>query len=170
MDLSPYRGWLLFLHIVAIFGFLLLHGISVGVNFKIRAERDRTRIAAYLELSNTYLNLMYALLSLVLLTGILSGIAGAWWTSGRLWIWAGVGVLVLLGILMPALATTWMDNLRHAVGIPTFNDNRKKLAPPPPASDAELAVLLSSSRPVVVAILGMVGLIILAWLMVLKPF
>jgi hypothetical protein len=170
MDLGPYRLWLLLLHILAVFGFLLLHGISVGVNFKIRAERDRTRIAAYLELSNTWLNLMYTLLTLVLLTGIVSGIAGGWWTSGRLWIWAAVVVLVLLGILMPALATTWLDNLRHAVGLPTFNDKRKKLAPPPPASDADLAVLLSSSRPIVVAVVGIVGLIVLAWLMVLKPF
>jgi hypothetical protein len=170
MDLSPYRSWLLLFHILSVFGFLLLHGVSVVVAFRLRAERDRTKIAAYLELSNWYLNAMYTALTLVLVSGILAGIAGAWWTAGRLWIWASVVVLVLLAIAMPLMGTRWFDALRHAVGLPTFADNRSKTAPPPAASDAELSALLASPRPIQLAVVGLGGLVILAWLMVLKPF
>jgi hypothetical protein len=107
---------------------------------------------------------------LVLLSGILAGIAGAWWTSGRLWIWASVVILVLLATLMPMFATTWFDALRSAVGIQTYQQKRKGLALGPQATDAELAVLLDSSRPALIATIGIVGLVILGWLMVMKPF
>lgn len=43
-------------------------------------------------------------------------------------------------------------------------------APPPPAADEELGRLLASSRPLVGAIVGIVGILILAWLTMLKPF
>src|SRR5947209_8133958 len=125
MDLGPYRSWLLLLHILAVFWFLMLHGISAGVTFRIRGERDRSRLQALVEFSNAYLGTMYGALTLVLVTGILSGIAGAWWTSGKLWIWAAVVVLVLLGILMPAIATPWLDSIRHTLGIATATDARR---------------------------------------------
>ena len=41
---------------------------------------------------------------------------------------------------------------------------------PPPAPDGELAALLDSRRPAVVALIGLVGIGLIAWLMVLKPF
>ena len=55
MDLGPYRGWLLFLHIVAIFGFLLAHGISVGVAFSITV----TAYDAYGNLATGYVGTVH---------------------------------------------------------------------------------------------------------------
>src|SRR5437764_15347560 len=94
MDLKPFHSWLVLLHILGVFAFLLAHGASVAVAFRVRSERDPTRIRALLDLSNGYLNAMYGGLVALLIFGILAGISGAWWTSGRLWIWAALVVLV----------------------------------------------------------------------------
>ncbi len=88
MDLTPYRSWLVLLHILSVFAFLPVHGVSMTVALRLRHERDRARIGAYLDLSNVYLGGMYGTLGLLLLFGILSGIAGAWWTSGRAGSWS----------------------------------------------------------------------------------
>src|SRR2546427_625889 len=43
MDLTPYLPWIIFIHIVAAFGFVLSHGVSAFVAFRVRAERRRPR-------------------------------------------------------------------------------------------------------------------------------
>ena len=44
-------NWWVFLHIAGVFAFLTAHGVSVGVAFKLRRERDPQRILALNELS-----------------------------------------------------------------------------------------------------------------------
>src|SRR6266511_2088162 len=50
MELYP---WLVFLHIGGAFLFVLAHGVSALVAFRLRAERDPGRMTALLELSST---------------------------------------------------------------------------------------------------------------------
>ena len=170
MDLALFRPWIVFLHVVSVLGLLAIHGISIGVVFKVRGERDPLRIRTLLELSNAYLNAFYGFLMLVLATGILAGVAGGWWTSGRLWIWAALGVLIGIVIAMYVLASSYFETLRHAVGIATFQDVRKGLAAPQPAAPAELERLLASRRAEQIAAVGFGGVAALVWLMILKPF
>jgi hypothetical protein len=44
--------WMVFLHIAGVFAFLVAHGVSVGVAFRVRLERDPKRIMALLDLSS----------------------------------------------------------------------------------------------------------------------
>ena len=44
--------WVVFLHVLSAFGFLLAHGASAAVMFKVRGEQDRARLHALLDLSN----------------------------------------------------------------------------------------------------------------------
>lgn len=170
MDLTPWLPLLRLAHVLAAFAFVLVHGASAMVAFKLRVERDRTRIQALLELSNAYLNWLYLALLVLLLAGILSGIAGGYWTDGRYWLWASVGLLVGIMIAMYVMAVPHFDALRHALGLSTYNDTRKNLAPPPPATDADLARLLESPRPIQAAAIGIGGIAIIVALMMLKPF
>jgi hypothetical protein len=170
MDLGWLRPWLILIHVLSVVAFALVHGISAGVGFKLRTEREPARIRALLELSNAYLGTMYAALVLILVSGILAGIVGGWWTSGRLWIWVALGVFVAVGVAMYPLGVQHFDRLRGAVGLQTYAQKRSGGPPPDPASPAELELLLQSSRPVTVAAIGIGGLAILVWLMVLKPF
>jgi len=157
------------LHILGAFGFLAIHGVSMAVVMRLRSERDRVRVRTLLELSAWSINALYLFLLVLLVAGILSGIAGAWWTSGQLWIWAGLGLLVLITVAMYAVLTTYFLKLRAAVGIPTQKEVKLGIEPVQ-LSDPELAVLLASPQPLIGAAIGVVGIVVIVWLMVLKPF
>lgn len=47
MDLTPYLGWIVFLHLV-VFLFAAGHGVSFVAAFRIKQERDPARLRALL--------------------------------------------------------------------------------------------------------------------------
>jgi hypothetical protein len=159
--------WIVFLHVIGVFGFLLAHGASVSISFRLRTERDAARIRALLDLSSASLSFMYASILLLLITGIIAGFAGNWW--GRGWIWVALGLLIAVLAAMFVLGTGYYNKIRQAVGLPYF-DGRN--APPAgaPANDAELARVLDAGNPVRLATIGGGALIVLLWLMMFKPF
>jgi hypothetical protein len=169
VDLSPYQPWIVFTHVAAAFAFIAAHGVSMAVFFRLRKERDRARLTTLLELSSYSLGVLYVAFLVLLLAGILAGIVGGWWTNGRLWLWTALVILVVVVGLMYGLMTTSYGKLRQALGIPTPNDTKRGIVPEP-ASDEALEALLRSSRPTVGAVTGIAGLLVIIWLMVVKPF
>ena len=108
---------------------------------------------------------MYVGLLVLLLAGIAAGIMHDWF--GRAWIWAALGLLILIIVAMYAVATRYYAGLRQALGQP----GQGQTGPPPtPVSQAELVALLDSRRPEALAAIGIGGLLIVVWLMVVKPF
>jgi hypothetical protein len=170
MDPGTLRIWLILVHVLSVLAFMLVHGISAAVTFRLRQERDVSRIRAYLELSNTYINVMYTALVLILLSGIGAGIVGGWWTSGRLWIWAALAVFIGIVVSMYPLGVQHFDQLRAAVGLQTFAQKRSGQAAAAPAPPDEVDRLLRSTRPLAGAVIGIGGIATLAWLMIMKPF
>jgi hypothetical protein len=172
MDLTALRPWLTLVHVLAAFGFFAVHGVSMAVMFQVRGQRDPDRIRALLDLSSSTIGAMYLFLLVLLLAGILSGIAGAWWTSGRLWIWAAVGLLFVVIVAMYAVMTRYYIALRAAVGpaSPANTGEAAVVAQSAALSAPELEVMLGSSRPLVGAAIGIVGMIVIVWLMTAKPF
>jgi hypothetical protein len=171
MDLVSLRPWINVVHVVAVLAFVLAHGASAAVAFKLRGERDRTRIAALLDLSGSTIGLLYVALLVILATGIVSGLIAGLWTSGRLWIWVSVAILVAILVAMYAIPLPYFTRLRRALGTGEANGGGDPPGDPvPPASDAELAELLRSRRPFVTAAIGLGGLTVITWLMMLKPF
>ena len=59
--------------------------------------------------------------------------------------------------------------LRGALALPG-PDGKVTEAKGPPLSDAEIDALIDSPRPYVLALVGGMGLAIIVWLMVMKPF
>jgi hypothetical protein len=167
MDLTPYLLWIVYIHIVAAFGFVLSHGVSSFVAFRIRGERDPARIGALLDLSAASLGVMYTSLVVVLVAGILAAVVGGYFA--RWWPWAAIVTLVLVAGAMYPLASEHYTKVRRAIGQRTQRD--KPTDPAPVPLDAEgLAALLDNRRPEAIAAVGIVGLLVLLWLMVLKPF
>ena len=164
MDLYP---WIVFIHVAAAFLFVMGHGASMWTSDQIRRERDPARIRALLELSTRSLGLVYTALVTLLVAGIAAGIMGGHFSRG--WIWAAIVVLIAIIVLMYALASRYYARVREAVGMRSYM--MPKDAPEPtPVSAEELALLVDNRRPDVIGLVGIIGLLIILWLMMLKPF
>ena len=151
-----WKFWKL-LHISGVFGFLGAHGVSAAVALQLRKERDPVRVRALLEVSASTRRFMYLSLLLLLVAGISNGFVLHLWGQG--WIWTALGLLVvLLGVAVP-------------LTVPYYKKVRLAVAPERASMPEEqLAALLSSSRPIAIAVIETAGILVIAWLMVWKPF
>jgi hypothetical protein len=158
-------AWIVLLHIVGAFIFVMAHGASVVIALRLRAVTDRSQQAALLEVSGFSIGAMYIGLLLLLVGGVWAGFVGNHW--GRGWIWAALAVLVVVIAVMYAVATPFYGRMRAAAGVPGgATPDRFK----PPATAADLSTLATSQRPFWLAAVGGVGLLVILWLMVMKPF
>ncbi|NJN43330.1 MAG: hypothetical protein HC806_00365 [Anaerolineae bacterium] len=161
------HAWLVFLHVLAVFGFLIAHGVSATVAFALLKERDLERIKLLLEISGNSYGIMYPSLIVLFITGIISGFTGKWWGEG--WIWVSIVLFIALIVAMGVLGGAIYGGARKAAGLP-YADRGKPQPPVPPAPREELDAILSKGQPMLLTIIGYGGVAILAWLMMFKPF
>jgi hypothetical protein len=170
MDPVVLQPWLVLIHVLSVLAFVLLHGASATVAFRLRSEREPARIRALLELSTVSLGGATAALLLILASGIVAGIVGGWWTSGMLWLWVSVALFVAVGVAMSVVAVPHLNAVRRAVGLPTRDNRPGDPVPLVAVGDDELAAILMSRRPAVSAAIGLGGLGVITWLMQFKPW
>lgn len=160
-------SWVTYLHVLCVFSFLIAHGISAGVAFALRKERDLNRIQALLNLSSGTLGVLHPSILLLLITGIIGGFAGKWWGQG--WIWLSIGLLVAIYMYMGMAASSYYGQLRQAAGLPWMKGFKLQPAGDPAPAE-QLDSLLTSSRPMWLAVTGFGAIAIITWLMIFKPF
>jgi hypothetical protein len=153
-----YRWWK-FLHVLAVLGFVLFHGVSIVVAIRLRKERDRARIAELLQFSGSAVLGMYVSLGALIVFGVVAGFAGKWW--GYWWIWLSLALLVLTIAEMSTLARPYYEQLKDAIQLRPSGVPRK--------SDEELDQLLRSRLALFNAVWGVVALVIITFLMIWKP-
>jgi hypothetical protein len=161
-----WQPWIVFAHVLGAFTFVMAHGVSMFVALRVRSERDPARVTTLLDLSKSAVAIAAFAVLFLLITGVAAGFIGDWW--GQRWIWASIGILVLLWGYMSFRGTRYLDNVRHAVGSVGVYD--KKGTEPPPADPAAAATLLASARAMELATVGGIGLVAILYLMVFKPF
>lgn len=152
--------WFVFAHLVGLVLFAVAHGASAFMAFRVRGERDRSVVAALLRTGELSLGPMYVGLLLLALGGLGAAAAADLWSAP--WILASIVVFVVVLVAMWAVASPYYMNLRkdlQAVG----EDGR------PTLDDAELVRRLDTRRPEILTTVGAVGLLVLVWLMVIKP-
>lgn len=165
MNLVP---WLVFAHVIGAFVFVLAHGVSAFVAFRLRREREAARLSALLDLSSAAIGLAMVGLLLLLVAGIATGIAMG--SFGRGWIWASIVVLVAVGAAMNPLGTQYYGRIRSALAA---EDGRKDVsghAVVAAAGTEQLSDLLETRRPEVLAVVGGGGFLVILWLMMFRPF
>ncbi len=160
-------GWLVFVHVISALVFILGHGVSAFVVFRVRGESDRARLAALLDLSAQSLTVAGIGLLVALVSGIVAAINGDHFA--HFWPWASIIVLVVVGGLMTPVAAIPLAHVRRGIGQPLAAD-RKQGVTPDPVSDDELAALRARVRPELTAAIGLGGLALLVWMMEAKPF
>lgn len=117
MDLVLFLAPLKLIHVLAALAFVMAHGTSAAVSLRLRGLRDRATILAYLDLSERTMGATYASLLVVFVGGIISGIAGGYWTSGRLWLWASMAVFMAIALEMSFVRWRYLLRVRTALGI-----------------------------------------------------
>ena len=159
--------WIVFLHVLGAFAFVMAHGASANVAFKLRRETSRERIAALLDLSTAYFSRMYLALLVIALTGIGLGFLGNWWGQG--WIWLVLVLLFSKLFSMSVMGARSFTQLRKVAGLPYFEGMKSQPAVPP-ASPEEIAARAAAINPIPTAVVGFGGLALVVWLMMFKPF
>jgi hypothetical protein len=159
--------WLVYFHILALFGFLLAHGASMSVSFALRREQNLERIRALLELSGSSFGVMYISMLVLLLSGVAAGLIGHWW--GKIWIWAALVLLLVIVGAMAGLGSSIYGAARKAAGLQYF-EGMKQHPPIEPASESEIRATLARGNPILLTVIGYGGLAIIVWLMRFKPF
>lgn len=157
--------FVVFLHVAGTVVFALGHGTSIAVAFRLRAEREHPRIAALLDASSWSTGLMYLGLLLIIGSGVALGFMGGYW--GQWWLWVSIGVLGVVLAAMYAMAAPFYGRVRVATGGQIPEKYRARVSEADAA--ATLAMLATSSKPVVMSLIGGVGLLVILWLMVAQP-
>lgn len=152
--------WFVLAHLVGLVLFAVCHGGSVFMSFRLRGERDPVVVESLLKVGQLSVGPMYIGLLLLGVGGLGAAAAGNLW--GQPWILASIAVFVVVLIVMWSVASPYYMGLRKAFE-ERAPDGRPTIEP------AELARLLRTRRPEVLALVGTVGLVLLVWLMVIKP-
>jgi hypothetical protein len=158
---------IVFFHILGAMGFLMSHGASASVAFRLRRETEIERIKALLDVSGTAVIVMWISLLVLAVAGIVLGFMGRWWNRG--WIWTSIGLLLAIGIVMGIFSGRHYHGLRKLVGLPYMEGSKDRPAEEP-ASHAEILALINDHKPMVLTVVGFGGIGVILWLMMFKPF
>jgi hypothetical protein len=150
--------WFVFAHLVGLVLFLFAHGASAFATNQIRGMRDPQVVLGYLALSQQSVRVAYLGLILLLIGGAGAATVGDLWSKP--WVWGSVIVLVVVILAMYAVGARYYYGLRDKL---TGKDGT------PPIEGDALVAALDSRVPDILLGIGGLGLLILVWLMVVKP-
>jgi hypothetical protein len=140
--------------------FAVSHGASAFMAIRLRNERDPAVVDSLLKVGQLSVGPMYVGLLLLAVGGL-----GAAWNAN---LWGNTWVIASIGVLIVVLVVLW------AVGSPYYMGLRKTLEERgpdggPSIDRSDLARMLDTRRPGVMTAVGTIGLVLLVWLMVIKP-
>jgi hypothetical protein len=161
--MEQYYSWFVFIHLIGLVLFAISHGASAFIAFRIRQERDPRVIGSLLATSQRATQTMYLGLLLLALGGIAAATSTGLWSQP--WVIASVVVLLIVIVTMYAVASPYYIQLRRRVGDGLATGTETS----PVVSATELETLLDTRRPDILVAVGTIGLVVLVWLMVLKP-
>ena len=161
--------WFVFAHVLGVFGFLLAHGTAAAVTFALRRQREVERVRVLLDLSRGVTMVANVSLLVLLAAGITAGFMGNWWGQG--WIWASLGLFILIGVTMTLLGSRPLNRIRQLVhaGNPSRSETISHSSLDTSA-EKQLAVLLAATHSWLLTVIGGGGLALILWLMMFKPF
>jgi hypothetical protein len=152
--------WFVFTHLLGLVVFAISHGASAFMAFRLRGERDPVVVDSLLKVGQLSVGPMYIGLLLLAVGGL-----GAAWNAN---LWGNTWVIASIGVFIVVLVVMW------SVGSPYYMGLRKTLEARgpdggPSIDRSELARMLDTRRPDILTAVGTIGLVLLVWLMVIKP-
>lgn len=155
--------WVVYLHVIVIFVFLVQHAAEIFVTFKLRGQQEPAGIHAtyafMLDNNSRNLRITY---SLIIVTGMIAGFIATWWRQG--WMWTALGVMILLWFVMRRIGSSYL------YAVDAITDRAIKNQNEPAALDKFRSDLRARREPEILTITSVIGGSIILWLMMFKPF
>jgi hypothetical protein len=144
-----------FLHVLSVFIFMFLHGVSAIALFVIGRQNNPEHVHALLALRGAVSPMVAVFSILILVTGVIAASMGDWWQMG----WPGVSLalFIAIAVLMTLFGRRYFDRISRA-----FNPNA--------AEAVDLPSLLGRPPAVLLSAVGIIGVGVILWLMLFKPF
>jgi len=159
--------WIKFLHVVAAITFMVSHGTSITISFRLKQEKDIIKIKTMLDLSGTMWVAMMLSLLVAAVAGIVLGFMLHWWSQW--WIWISIVLLLVITIWMFQMGQSTYHQLRRTLGMP-FQAGSKEMPAQEPAPVEESYALIAKTKPHLLLLVGYGGFVVIIWLMMFKPF
>jgi hypothetical protein len=152
-------GWWKLIHLAGVVGFMAAHGTSMAATVMLRRFREPQQVAGVLQLSAATVSSFYLSTVVLLVGGIGAGVVGKWFDQA--WIWVSLGLLIGVGILMFPMARHHFRRIRMVLELMETGTA---------VSRDDFVRVVSSGNPILTAGTGFVGVLLIVYLMVLKPF
>lgn len=156
----------LFAHVLFAFLYMLAHGGSAAVAYRVRRETSAERVRALLDLSWSTVAVANYMFLFTVVCGVVLGFLGHWWSAR--WIWLSIVILVIVLVVMGRAARPYFRRIRDAIGS-VFVDGTWKPTARESSAD-ELVQALESGNATTITALGIGGWAVILWLMLFKPF
>ena len=151
-SVNGYLFWNL-VHFAGIVMFVAGHGVSASVTMRLPKERDPARLEPLLALSRSTIVWSNVGLLVLVIGGVANWVSQDYSPQG--WLWASVGLLLVLAGIGTGLAAPYFRRVRAAIA----------------ASDqGALESTLASPVPRTIFWVETAGVAVILWLMVYKPF
>jgi uncharacterized membrane protein len=131
----------------------------MAATMMLRRFREPQQVAGILQLSAATVTAFYVSTLVLLVGGIGAGVVGQWFDQG--WIWVSIGLLVAVGALMFPIARRHFRRIRMVLELMETGTA---------VSGDDFARVLAAGSPAMTAATGFVGIMLILYLMVLKPF
>lgn len=112
MTLYPYA---LFFHIVGVLGVFIANGLAVTVVFRLRAAKTTTQVREWMSVKSALEKILPVSALLILASGLYMTFTA--WGWGQAWIDLSLGVLIVLGVLGPAINGRRLKAIHLAVEV-----------------------------------------------------
>ena len=158
--------WLVFLHVASSFLFMMTHGATAAVMFRVRSEVSRDSLISLMEIRR-WAEIPFSIATAVMfLSGIALAFAGGWWRTG--WIWSSLAILVLITVAMATMGRRYLDEVAASITGELIDGEDNGLADP--TTELDFSRAASAGRPELLASIGIIGFLAILWLMMFKPF
>ena len=158
--MAEFYPWFVFTHLAGLVLFAISHGASAFMAFRLRSAPDTATVRALLGMGQLSIGPMYIGLLLLIIGGLGAAFTGDLW--GKAWLIASVIVFIVVLVVMWAVASPYYMGIRKSLE-GSASDGTATM------SWDDLQRQLDTRRPEILLGVGTIGLLLLVWLMVIKP-
>lgn len=156
---------LLFVHVLSILLYFLLHGAVAGVTFVLKRQEDPQGAEALERILDAVYPGTYVAVGVTIVSGIVLGFMGRWWQTG--WMWTSLVLMALIWVVMILLGSPYISRQFQRVYEPGASSGSD---PGTPTRQQRSPGWLEENMPLALTVIGVVGMAAILWLMMFKPF